>query len=147
MSTNLLAPMVYSLFSDTANDIDSFFRTPSLMSPRNWFANSEIRTSLPIDIVDKGENYEVRVNVAGLSKSNINIHVDGRRLSVTYNNSEQKESYYLRESVKESISRSIILPVDMDEQNISDATWTDGLVKFTIGKAKPVNKTKTIAIT
>ena len=149
--SNFLTPFVFSL--GQINDLkpfeefDSIFRSPfQMLSSKTLSPLVDNKNSLPVDIIDNGETYEVRVPVAGLNKDNIKINLDGRRLTINYTNSDEKTNYYLKESIHESISRSVILPVDMDEQNVSKATITDGILKFTMGKTKSVKTNKTIAI-
>jgi HSP20 family molecular chaperone IbpA len=79
-----------------------------------------------------------------LKKENTSIHLDGRRFTVSYESSEDNSKYYLKESVQQNITRSILLPNDIDETAVSKASYEDGVLKVTIGKLK--NKPKTIEI-
>jgi HSP20 family protein len=101
-------------------------------------------TGLPIDVVTGEDSYEIKIHMAGLKKENTSIHLDGRRFTVSYESSEDNSKYYLKESVQQNITRSILLPNDIDETAVSKASYEDGVLKVTIGKLK--NKPKTIEI-
>ena len=144
MTNNMLRPLVPSSILDTMFTIDPFeemvsiFRNPSsLLSDKN---------NLPIDIVDITDGYEVRVAVAGLDKDNINLSLDGRRLTVTYTKTETKETFYLKECANQSMSRTVVLPVDINEQDVSNATYVNGILKLRIGRNKSPTNIKKILI-
>jgi len=125
------------------------FFEPTIPSFSSFFAplkNNTKPQNLTIDILNNEKDYEVNINVAGLSKENIKLHLDNRRLTVTYQDVKKNESYYLKESVAESITRTVILPQDIDETNVSKATLKDGILNFRIPKNLNIKTTKMIEI-
>jgi HSP20 family protein len=101
---------------------------------------------LPIDILNKDDEYEVRIAAPGLSKDNLKISLDGRRLNVHHEAKEEKNSYYMKETLQQSVYRTVVMPSDIDDSKVSAANFDNGVLKFTIGKSKPISKVKNITI-
>jgi HSP20 family molecular chaperone IbpA len=102
-----------------------------------FFGDVPVKTcTLPIDVVNNETNYEVKIHMTGLKKENTTINLDGRRLAVSYVEQEDNNTYYLKETTSRSVNRSILLPSDIDENQVSKATYEDGILKMTIGKVK-----------
>jgi HSP20 family protein len=130
--------------------VPSFFDTPRTLFNDLW--ETTAITSIPkIDILDKSDHYEVRVEVPGLTKDQVEVSLDKRRLDVSLNTKVENETneshYYLKESREQRYSRSVIMPNDMDENHISEAYIKNGILSFTVGKIKSETKdTKRISI-
>ncbi|TMC12911.1 MAG: Hsp20/alpha crystallin family protein [Chloroflexi bacterium] len=125
------------LFSD-------FFGGPLLesgeTSPRSWY--------LPIDVVDKGEAYEVRAAVPGFSPEEVELTYSDGMLNISaqhkQESSSKRGSYLRRELTYGSFARSVQLPGDVKEDQIK-ASFENGILVIEIPKV-PAAQPRKIAI-
>ena len=119
------------------------------------FAGSALPTSLPLDIVEMSDKYEITASVPGLVKDQIDLELEGGVLTISTSNCCQSEpvvpdacdcptpdpegvTVLRKERVQAATSRSIRLPVDVDDDNVS-ASLENGIL--TISVTKPDVKT------
>ena len=91
---------------------------------------------LPIDIADDGKNYIVYAELAGAGPEDVNISVDGNRLTISYNkkkNDNENNTTVIGERKFGKFSRSIILHEAVDKAKIS-ASMKNGLLTVTLPK-------------
>ena len=93
-------------------------------------------------------NFTVEIDLPGVKKPDIDISVDGNKLSVTavrnFKKEVSEEDYYIQESFYGKIARSFILPDDIDQDSI-DASLEDGRLYLNMKRAKET-KPKSISI-
>ncbi|MCW6167260.1 MAG: Hsp20 family protein [Thermoplasmatales archaeon] len=86
----------------------------------------------PTDVVDKGDLYEVRADLPGVRKENIEVSLVGQTLQVEGKEMQEKEekgkNYVTRERAYAGFSRSVLLPEDVVSDKIS-AKYEDGVPK------------------
>jgi len=125
-----------SIFNDLLDDNFPFFQI------KNDFFN--LRTN----IKELENEYLFEINVAGLTKENINIDVEDGYLVISANENnenENKENNYLRkEIVYKSCKRKYYIGNVKQEQ--IQATLKEGLLKITVPKEEINNKTNKIEI-
>jgi HSP20 family protein len=101
-----------------------------------------------MDVSAKGGTYTVEVALPGLDKKDINIEIEGNRLTVSGNYAkEEKEDdkrYHYRELRRGLFSRSMTFPEDIDPNTVT-ATFERGLLKIEIPSLRPA-PTQKIAI-
>jgi HSP20 family protein len=114
------------------------------------------RTSgLPaVDIRETDEAYHLDAELPGFEEKNIQVHVNGRVLTIESKNESKKEeeprkdrkekeesanSFLLRERRFFSFSRSFTLPEDADTNTIS-AAFKNGLLSMEIKKQRETQK-------
>ena len=105
--------------------------------------------SVPVNIREKENQYEVDVVVPGCRKEDFNIIMKGDMLTISFNHKEennhedQKAGWVRNEYMQRSFSRSFTLDETVDVNKIQ-ATYTDGILRIVLGKhekAKPVSRT------
>ncbi|SDD58370.1 HSP20 family protein [Natrinema hispanicum] len=97
-------------------------------------------TSIGIDLIDHGDEFELTANVPGFDRDEIDARISENTLTITAEReaeTEAKEELYLkRERAHRSVSRSIRLPEPVDEENVT-ATYENGVLRLTLPKQQP----------
>lgn len=109
---------------------------------------SEVREpterELAVDVEDADGEFEVTADLPGFDKDDIEVEVRDRTLHLTAVHEEESEeeetadeetTYIRRERSKQSVSRTISLPEDVDEEAAS-ATFENGVLTVTLPKAR-----------
>jgi HSP20 family protein len=104
-----------------------------------------------MDVLDKGGNFEVKVDLPGIRKDDIHIGIEGARVSI---NAESKDSSETKdangdkvlysERYSTSYARSFELPAEVTEDG-ADARFEDGVLTLLLPKRAPT-ASKRIAI-
>ncbi|GAB68712.1 heat shock protein [Plasmodium cynomolgi strain B] len=121
----------YDLGNARRNDM--FFAQPKM------FLMEEFKKIPPMDVIDKDKEIEIKIDVPGLNKDNVQINLYNRNLEVsggfkkTEETRDDKQRYYLKERSQTSFYRSFLLPENVCEDNIK-ATFKDGILKIDIPK-------------
>lgn len=95
-----------------------------------------------VDLVDKGNEYEVMVEMPGLNKEDIKINVEPRSVSIgAEQKTEQKEEeeekgYFFHERSYSSFFRRIPLPEEIVPGK-ADAEYKNGVLEITLEKKEP----------
>lgn len=135
------------------SDIDRLFGTMHLLqkkldniysdydttsSSRHDYRNTAPRTNL----YENGDTFEIRAEVPGLEKENLNVRIQGNYLEISgTRESDSPEGYrpHKKERGIGSFSRSFTLPADVDATKVS-ATLKNGILYLMLPKheaAKP----------
>lgn len=117
------------LFDD--NLFDRFFAPAAPQGERGT-------RSPALDVAETEREYIVTLDLPGISKDDVHVSVDGRRVSIearTKKEDEQKEGdrVIYRERSSASYARGFTLPVDVD-QAASSAKLDNGVLKLTLAK-------------
>ena len=117
-----------------------------------WFGNDFLKGSSLIlpktNIIEGDDHYLIELSVPGYQKSNFDIKVDRKLLTVTNFNEDSvdssKREYIIREFSKKRFSKSFSLSPSIDSEKIS-AKCSDGILfiylpKKEEAKAKPSRK-------
>ncbi|ANQ09653.1 Small heat shock protein [Plasmodium coatneyi] len=121
----------YDLGNARRNDM--FFGKPQL------FQMDGFKNVPPMDVIDKDKEIEIKIDVPGLNKDNVQINLYNRNLEVsgdfkkTEETRDDKQRYYLKERSQTSFYRSFQLPENVCEDDIK-ATFKDGVLKIDIPK-------------
>ena len=99
-----------------------------------------------MDVVDKGPSYAITVELPGVKKEDINVSVDGARVSITaetVRETDKKDGGKVIHSERfaTSYARSFELPTEVTESG-ADAAFEDGVLKLTLPKRTPVEAKK-----
>ena len=114
---------------------DSLF--DRLVSPIKSLNNMEAR-SPALEVTEGEQDYTVKVDLPGMSKEDVKISVDGRRVTVeasSSKNEEKKEGdriLYTERSIA-SFSRNFTLPLEIDQAQ-SSAKMDNGVLTLTLAK-------------
>jgi len=123
------------------NEIDRIFGNslrsfPSIFdNGMSWPELSSVALSPSLDIKDNDKNYLINIEIPGVAKEDVDIRVDGNRLTISgekkQEKKEEKENYHCIERRYGSFERVLTLPKDANSDNI-DAKFKDGVLTVTI---------------
>ncbi len=96
----------------------------------------------------RADTYDIEIDLAGVKKEDIDIKIEDDYLTVNAMRKAKQEvnesDYYLYESSIGMISRSFVLPKDVDREKIN-AKYEDGRLYITLEKEE-ARKAKSISI-
>jgi HSP20 family protein len=135
------------------SDIDRLFGTMNLLQRKldNLYGNYgkrsgyrwELASAAPrTNLYEHGDNFEIRAEVPGLEKDNLNVKIQGNYLEISgERGSDAPEGYKTHKTERGvgSFSRSFTLPADVDSTKV-EAALKDGVLYLTLPKheaAKP----------
>jgi HSP20 family protein len=131
------------LFNAFKSDMDRMFWSPISREP------SKIRvfpgrTYMPMDLEDQGDKLELSIELPGAKKEDAKISLEDNVLTISVESKEEKEEkeegrYLFRERSSMSCSRSVKLPVEVDEGKVS-ARMDNGILKIEMPKVHPKEK-------
>lgn len=134
-----------SFFPSVSTWMDGFF-------PDNGFKPATKGISIPaVNVTENKSAFKLNVAAPGFKKEDFKLEVQNGYLTVSGENSEEKEdkdeTYTRREYAYNSFSRSFGLPENVSAEDIS-AQYTDGVLKVTLPKKKAEEEkpTKQIAV-
>jgi HSP20 family protein len=131
-------------FGDT---VESAFRR--LLSPVNFDMDAP-ELQMRMDVSEKDNNYEIKADLPGVKKEDINIRIDGNVVQIDAEMKRDKETRgpdnrVLRsERYRGSVSRSFSLAQEVDESKVK-ANYADGVLTLELPK-KASAAAKKIAI-
>ncbi len=135
-----LSPLSTSRWtSDVDQLFNSLFREPLGVLP----ATSKDVDWLPaFDVVEKDKEYQLRVEAAGMKKSDLNISIKDGVLIVAgekhVDATNDSDNYTHRESCCGRFSRSFRLPDDVLNEKKVAAKYKDGVLTISLPRTKPV---------
>jgi len=137
LSTRRVDPLS-GLFDEFFND---FFQRAGVV-PASRLANAPAVSRARMDVVDKGEAFEVKLDLPGVKKDDIQVSVEGSRIAIS---AEAKDSRETRDGDKvlyserfvSSYARSFELPAEVTEEG-ADARFENGVLTLTLPKRAPI---------
>ena len=135
--------LVDELFSD-------FFHRANVPAARQ--SNTQAVSRARMDVLDKGGNFEVKVDLPGIRKDDIHVGIEGARVSI---NAESKDSSETKngtngdkvlysERYTTRYARSFELPAEVTEEG-ADARFEDGVLTLLLPK-RAATVSKRIAV-
>lgn len=130
-----------SLFDDFFNDV---FARNGALAARNEAAGAMspvLRARM--DVLDKGENYEIKVDLPGVKKDEIQVTIEGPRVAISAESRSESESKDRQGRVLHAeryaarYARSFELPVEVDESG-ANARFEDGVLTLALPKKAAV---------
>jgi HSP20 family protein len=99
-------------------------------------------TRARMDVLDKGEKFEITMDLPGVKKEDINVSIEGARVSVNAEaklEREVKEGERLLHSERyaASYARSFELPAEVTEE-AAEAKFENGVLTLALPKRAPV---------
>ncbi len=98
------------------------------------------RSGASIDVADHGEEFVVTADLPGFRKEDIDVTLRGERLQIRAEREESSEEgdgdegrYIRKERRHESVSRSVMLPEEVDEEAVS-GQYRNGVLTVTLPK-------------
>ena len=135
------------------SDIDRLFGTMNLLQKRldNLYSDYgkspgyrwELEQAAPrTNLYEKGDNFEIRAEVPGLEKDDLNVKIQGNYLEISGKREPDAPDGYKPHKTERGIgsfSRSFTLPADVDSTKV-EATLKNGVLYLVLPKheaAKP----------
>lgn len=113
---------------------DRFFdwgASPATVGEGQWMPS--------VDVSETGKEVIVKAELPGMDPKDIDISVNGDRLTLRgerkYEHEEKGESFHRVERSYGAFSRDIELPAGVDSDKV-EATYKDGVLKINLAKAK-----------
>lgn len=95
------------------------------------------RSQLPVDIEDTGDAVEVRADLPGMEKDQIDVAVTPDSVQIAASDerevAEESENYVRQERQQRSVQRTIGLPVTVDPDS-AEASYDNGVLTVEIDK-------------
>jgi len=110
----------------------------------------DLQTPTPTNVVETQNGYLIQVALPGYKKDQISVKVDEDVLSIRAEvktiRQHSHHKFHKQEIFSSSFQRSILLPVDVNDENIK-ATFKDGLLNIDLPKSsQPVKSSLDISI-
>ena len=98
-----------------------------------------------IDVIDQDEQIIVKAEIPGVKKEDLEVTLSNNTLTIhgkTEKKTEEKKGEYIhREISSGAVSRTVVLPADVDEGG-AKASFTDGMLELTLPKIKKSKRHK-----
>lgn len=105
---------------------DSYFPEAAYMEDMDKF-------SMPVEMTDKGKDYQIKAELPGIKKENLDIDIDKNYLTINAEKNEEKteeeNSYKKTEFRYGTYSRTIYFPEEIDIEK-TQAKLEDGILKI-----------------
>ncbi|NUB89983.1 Hsp20/alpha crystallin family protein [Haloterrigena sp. SYSU A558-1] len=109
----------------------------------------QVPGSVPVDVVDAGEEYLVTADLPGYETDDIELTLSEGTLRLEANREDESEyaegRYLRRERTRTSANRRIRLPEPVEEENVS-AGFEDGVLTVRLPKVSGTDDSKRIDI-
>ena len=148
------APLIGQVKDDIDRVFDRFFARPFLSEPITpEFPFEPMNEALGewaprLDLTETEKEYDIRCEVPGIHKENLDINLSGNMLRITGHRDAMQETkdemYLYREREVGRFVRTLKLPLAVDAGNI-EAAYQDGILTIRVPKA-PAAMAKKILI-
>jgi len=140
-NTDIAPRTPFALWTDMDRLFDQF---RSNFDDLFWNPTTAITERTPVtDVADLGDKYEMRLEMPGIPKEDIDIEVDSNCVEISAQHDESKEekdkNWLRRERSMMSFYRSFELPEELKTDKV-DAELKDGVLMLTIPKLEPKPK-------
>ena len=117
---------------------------PTLQEENDWLPGADYEEGqLSVDVYETEKEITVRSTVAGVKPEDLDITLDHDMLTIRGSRceegGEEGKNYLYRECYWGSFSRSVILPSEVDDEDI-DASIENGVLTIILKKIKKDNK-------
>ena len=124
----------YTPFNTLMDEMFNNFLTSRPMR----FLEEETGMQMRTDVTENDKTYTLKADIPGVKKEDINITIDGNRVSVsaeTKRESEEKEGDKVIRSERYygKVYRSVVLDCDVDQEQ-ADAAYDNGVLTLTLPK-------------
>ena len=131
-------------FLNFFNQIDQLFSGKTnggmLQSLDNFFQNSSIRNTFPIEMNEEQNYYVVKAKLPGINKQQINMEILGQSLLISVHhreiiNYEEDSKTYHTQQTFHTVKRSVTFVKPINEDGIK-ANFNNGLLEIIVPKLK-----------
>ena len=133
-----------SAFKDLENRVEDMFKNMWKNPFHNenltdTFSFSNLSKMPNIDVIDRKKEIFIKAELPGFNKDDLDISIANNQLVIkakTCTVEKEEEGDYLKQEIRKSeIYRSVLLPAEVDEENIK-TSYKNGVLKLTIPKQK-----------
>jgi len=128
-------------------DNDDFFKKAVTQTDEKWINEEDYEGQLSVDVYEDDNNIIIKSTIAGIKSEDIDISINNEMITIKGRRQQKEtiseENYYYQECYWGGFSRSIILPVEIQPDEV-DASLKNGVLKVILPKAK---KSKAVSIT
>jgi HSP20 family protein len=125
------------------NALDDFDRLLGSFFGESPLAPASYSRVPAVDVRETEDGYSVEAELPGYDEKNVEVHVEGRTLTIASKAEEKTEKdegrYVLRERRTSSFSRSFTLPEDADPETIA-ASFKNGVLELGIKKREEAKR-------
>lgn len=146
LTTRGLANWAPALFPRHFNNLFDIFENTNLLRP--WSHTTPwSKASMEMDMKETDQAYEAIFNIPGVKKEDIKVSFEDHVLTVSVDQSEEKEhedkdaKIHWKERNSSYLSRSVQLPSNTKTEGIQ-AHHEDGVLKITIPKSSPESSSR-----
>jgi len=111
----------------------------------NYWEENETKFSIPIEVSDKGKDYELKAELPGIKKENLDIDIDSNYVVINAKKEEEtktKDHNYTKTELRYGeFSRTIYFPEEIDT-NKTDAELKDGVLLIKAAKKQIESENK-----
>lgn len=134
---------------------DPFLIDPFESAWRRFFTPSLLETQMPplrmpVDVAERDGTYEIKADLPGLSKDEINVRIDGNLVQIDAQAAQAKDEKASNDKIlrcerfRGTISRTFSMAEDIDDANVQ-AKYVDGVLILELPK-KPSSAFKKITV-
>ncbi|MEE9224057.1 MAG: archaeal heat shock protein Hsp20 [Thermoplasmata archaeon] len=116
-----LEPFVYGFSVRTGLDGKPVFQRFGDAVGSGESVRNEVSREPLSDIIERGDTISVTAELPGIEKDDIDVHIDGRRMTITVDDQDRR------------ISKEIELPCGVDEESVK-ATFRNGVLEIILNK-------------
>ena len=128
-------------YTDFGNVVDNIFHNSlrRFFDGNFWEAENQLSTgSVPVNIRETEQQYELDVIAPGCKKEDFSIRIDNNVLTISLvkkqaSEQNEKSGWVRNEFVQQAFSRSFTLDETVDTNKIH-ATYSDGILRLGLGK-------------
>jgi len=104
-----------------------------------WPMDIDYERAFRLDIVDRDKELIVRAELPGVEKDDVEVTISGDRLMIEaereFEEEDEKEDFYRHEMGYGKLMRTVVLPVEVDTENIH-AELKEGILKVMLPKIR-----------
>jgi len=121
------------------SDLKIEMATPEEPAQTEWLGDDYDEGQLSIDVYQTPSKLVVKSTIAGVKPENIDISINNDMLTIRGKRLSQEkiaeENYLIKECYWGGFSRSVILPMEVEAENV-EAALDNGVLTVTLPKAK-----------
>ena len=104
-----------------------------------WPMGVDYERAFRLDVIDREKELLVRAELPGVEKDDVNVAITGDRLTIEtereFKEEDEKEDFYRQETGYGKLMRTVVLPVEVDIENIH-AELKEGILTVTLPKIR-----------
>jgi HSP20 family protein len=104
-----------------------------------WPMGVDYERAFRLDVIDREKELLVRAELPGVEKDDVEVTIVGDRLLIEaereFEEEDEKEDFYRHETGYGKLTRTVVLPVEVDSENVH-AELKEGILTVTLPKIR-----------